>query len=286
MQIENCRAVVTGAGAGIGRGIALALANDGAAHVICADFNPATAESTAAELRTLGTDATSYKVDVGQRHEIEALADYAWSRAGGVDILFNNAGVSRVALGFDLSDADITWLMQVNIIGVLNGTRIFGRRMLRAPSKGWICNTASEAGVGGDLPMLATYAGTKHFVIGFTDGLRADYGDRLGLSVLCPGVVASEMWKTGQARPAALGGPIEGDLTAKAYMEAHGIPADVAGRIAVDGVKEEAFFIWTDPHTIEHAEARYNLQQVGHRRQWPTGFKGTKTQPFRLQTAD
>ena len=131
-------------------------------------------------------------------------------RWAGVELLFNNAGASRVSLGFEISDEDIAWLVQVNIMGVLNGTRIFGRRMLAAPTMGWICNTSSEAGIVSHLPMLATYSGTKHFVVGFTDSLRADYGDRLGFSVLCPGLVASEMWRIGQARPAELGGTYRG----------------------------------------------------------------------------
>ena len=83
MDIVNSRAVVTGAGAGIGRGIALALAQHGAAHVICADIALANAERTAAELRAIGTDASAYCVDVGQRTQIEALAEYAWSQMGG-----------------------------------------------------------------------------------------------------------------------------------------------------------------------------------------------------------
>src|SRR6202041_1753304 len=132
MKIEGTRAAVTGAATGIGRGIALALAEKGAAFVAIADLDLDAAERTAAEVRARGAKAISARVDVRHRAELEKFADLAWAQAGGIDLLFNNAGVARVARAFDIADADIDWLLPGNFMGGVHGTRGVGRGRLRA----------------------------------------------------------------------------------------------------------------------------------------------------------
>lgn len=271
MKIEGARAAVTGGASGIGRGIALALADKGAAFVAIADLDLEAAERTATEVRARGAQALAARVDVRHRAELERFADHGWGQAGGIDLLFNNAGVARVALAFDISDADIEWLIQVNLMGVIHGTRVFGRRMLETGTKGWICNTASEAGVHAGSPYLATYTATKHGVVGFSDAVRTDYSGKLGVSVLCPGIVASSMWNTGSHRPVEFGGPFVHDPAAKAYMEENGIRPEEAGRVAVEGVEAGAFFIFTHSHAIDLAEHRFRDQRAGSERRWPPG---------------
>src|ERR1700733_14748711 len=224
MKIEGTRAAVTGAATGIGRGIALALAEKGAAFVAIADLDLDAAESTATEVRARGAKAISARVDVRHRAELEKFADLAWAQAGGIDLLFNNAGVARVARAFDISDADIDWLIQVNLMGVIHGTRVFGQRMLQAGTQAWICNTASEAGVHGGSPYLAAYTASKHGVVGYSDAVRTDYNGELGVSVLCPGIVASSMWNTGAHRPAEVGGPFAHDPAAESLYGRAGHP--------------------------------------------------------------
>jgi NAD(P)-dependent dehydrogenase (short-subunit alcohol dehydrogenase family) len=280
MDIKGKRAVVTGGGNGIGRGIALALAEDGAKQIIIADINTADGERAAEELRARGVDAVHRKVDIGKLDEIEALADFAWKRMGGVDLLFNNAGASRVAPAFDISDQDVAWLIQINVMGVVNGSRVFGRRMIADGIKGWITNTSSQAGIGSRTPLLATYTGTKHFVVGYTDALRADYGDKLGFSVVCPGLVATNMWQVGMMRGEEFGGPIAGDPDAKTYMHDKGIAPEAAGRSVVDGIKAESFFIWTHP-SLEICEERYRDQEESSVRQWGDKARQARPQPFR-----
>lgn len=279
MDVKGTRAVITGGGNGIGRGIALALAEDGAAKIVIADINPADGERTVEELRGRGVDASYRRVNVASLEEIEALADFAWERMGGVDLLFNNAGASRLARAFDISDQDIAWLIQVNVMGVVNGSRVFGRRMLEQPTRGWITNTSSQAGIGSRTPFLATYTGTKHFVVGWTEGLRADYGDRMGFSVVCPGLVASNMWQIGKARPAEFGGPFTDDPAAREYMQKTGIPPEDAGRSVVDGVKAESFFIWTHPSLVL-CEQRFRDQEESSIRQFGADARGDRLQPF------
>ena len=255
-------------------------AEDGAAQIVIADINEDDGERTAAELRARGVDAVLRRTDVGRLDDIAGLADFAWDRMGGVDLLFNNAGASRVARGFDISDEDIAWLVQINIMAVVNGSRVFGRRMLEAPTKGWICNTSSQAGIGSRTPLLATYSGTKHFVVGYTDTLRSDYGDRLGFSVVCPGLVATNMWQVGMTRAPQFGGPLAGDPSARDYMRDHGIPPEQAGRSVVDGIRAESFFIWTHP-SLEICEERFGDQRDSGERQWPEGATAARPKPFR-----
>lgn len=274
MEIAGARAVVTGSATGIGRGIALALADAGAAAILLADVNVEKAESVAGEVAARGAEAAVRHCDIRQRSALEALADFAWDRLGGVDLLFNNAGVGRPALAFDLADEDIAWQVEVNLIGTIQGTRIFGRRMLEAPSKAWICNTASQAGISARDPLLAAYTATKHGIVGYTDALRSDYGDRLGLSVLCPAVVATDMWQSGVTRQAEFGGPVAGDPEAKIFMDREGLDPEHVGRLAVDGVRDELFFIWTQPFTIELAEQRFAEERAASLHQWPAGTNG------------
>ncbi len=276
MEITGARAVVTGAAAGIGRGIALALADAGAAAIIIADVNREKAESVAGEVAARGAEADVRICDIRERDAIEALADFSWQKMGRVDLLFNNAGVGRTALAFDLADEDIAWQVEVNLIGTIQGTRIFGRRMLDAPGKGWICNTASQAGISARDPLLAAYTATKHGIVGYTDALRNEVGDRLGLSLLCPAVVATDMWQSGMTRQPAFGGPFAGDPEAKLFMDREGLDPDDVGRLAVDGVRDELFWIWTQPFTIELAEQRVAEQRAESLQQWPTGDAGVE----------
>jgi NAD(P)-dependent dehydrogenase (short-subunit alcohol dehydrogenase family) len=271
MRIEGTRAAVTGGATGIGRGIALALADKGAAFVAIADLDLEAAERTATEVRARGAKAITARVDVRHRAELEKFADLGWAQAGGIDLMFNNAGVARVGRAFDISDADIDWLIQVNLMGVIHGTRVFGQRMLEAGTKGWICNTASDAGVHGATPFIAAYTATKHGVVGYSDAVRTDYSGKLGVSVLCPGIVASSMWNTGAHRQAEFGGPFPHDPAAKAYMEERGLRPEEAGRVAVEGVEAGAFFIFTHSHAIDLAERRFRDQRAGSERRWPPG---------------
>lgn len=274
MEIAGARAVVTGSATGIGRGIALALADAGAASIVLADLNIEKAEAVAREIAARGAKAMVRPCDIRERLALEALADFAWGWMGGVDLLFNNAGVGRPALAFDLADDDIAWQVEVNLIGTIQGTRIFGRRMLGAPTKGWICNTASQAGISARDPLLAAYTATKHGIVGYTDALRSDYGDRLGLSVLCPAVVATDMWQAGMTRQPEFGGPFAGDPEAKVFMDREGLDPEDVGRLAVEGVRDELFFIWTQPFTIELAEQRFAEERAASLHQWPKGAEG------------
>jgi NAD(P)-dependent dehydrogenase (short-subunit alcohol dehydrogenase family) len=271
MDITGKGAVVTGAGSGIGRGIALALAKAGASGVIVADVQSQSAEAVAAEVRALGAKSAAFRCDVSRADSVEALADFAWQTLGRVDILCNNAGVVTTGPGFETSEQDMRWQFEVNVFGVFFGCKIFGQRFLKNPERTWICNTGSHHSVGTPSIGLPTYVATKHAVLGFTDAFRLEYGSRIGFSILCPGIVNTNAWDATRNRPAALGGPASGNPQNQAALQNYGLPAEFVGQLVADGIRNEEFFIWTHPFTLELLEKRYQEGRTSIGRQWPDG---------------
>ena len=271
MDITGKGAVVTGAGSGIGRGIALALAKAGALGVIVADVQSERAEAVAAEVRALGAKSAAFRCDVSRADSVEALADFAWKTLGRVDILCNNAGVVTTGPGFETSEQDLRWQFEVNVFGVFFGCRIFGQRFLKNPDRTWICNTGSHHSVGTPSIGLPTYVATKHAVLGFTDAFRLEYGSRIGFSILCPGIVNTNAWDATRNRPAALGGPASGNPQNQTALQNYGLPPEFVGQLVADGIRNEEFFIWTHPFTLELLEKRYQEGKASIERQWPDG---------------
>jgi meso-butanediol dehydrogenase / (S,S)-butanediol dehydrogenase / diacetyl reductase len=271
MDITGKGAVVTGAGSGIGRGIALALAKAGALGVIVADVQSERAEAVAAEVRALGAQSAGFQCDVSRADSVEALADFAWKTLGRVDILCNNAGVVTTGPGFETSEQDLRWQFEVNVFGVFFGCKVFGQRFLKNEERTWICNTGSHHSVGTPSIGLPTYVATKHAVLGFTDAFRLEYGNRIGFSILCPGIVNTNAWDAARNRPPALGGPAHGNPQNQAALQNYGLPAEFVGQLVADGIRNEEFFIWTHPFTLELLEKRYQEGKTSIERQWPQG---------------
>ncbi len=240
-------AVITGGASGIGLAIAEALVSEGA-RVAIADIKGA--EQAAA---ALGDNARGYRCDVTQMSDIEALADAAWSEFGQVDLLFNNAGVMPgVAPLTGASENDLRWVYEVNVFGAWNVCKVFVERLTGQGSPAHIVNTGSENSLCALGPMMAVYNSSKHAVLGFTDILRHELPDFIGISLLCPGVVKTSLASSVEARPEDFGGPEKnqlGDMTIG--ME----PAELARR-CLDGVRRGDFFIVTHYATRYMAEER------------------------------
>jgi meso-butanediol dehydrogenase / (S,S)-butanediol dehydrogenase / diacetyl reductase len=271
MEIRGTGAVVTGAGSGIGRGIALALAQAGAEGIVIADVQQDRLDTVAEEIRSTGTKATTFRCDVSKSESVEALADVAWTSLSHVEILCNNAGVVTTGPGFETTEQDVRWQFDVNVFGVFFGCKSFGRRFLECGAKAWICNTGSHHSVGTPSVGLPAYVATKHAVLGFTDAFRLEYGDRVGFSILCPGIVNTNAWDAGRNRPIDLGGPTQGSPQNQAALQAYGLSPEFVGQLVAKGIREEEFFIWTHPFTQELIEKRYQECRDSIRRQWPDG---------------
>lgn len=180
---DGAVAVVTGAASGIGRALALALAQRGAT-VHAADVNEQAVQDLALEHGAL----VPCRLDVSDEPAVAALLDRVVNEHGGIDYLFNNAGI---VLGGEFGAANAAqWqrIVDVNLWGVVHGTR-HGYRHMRRQGHGHIVNTASTAGV---MPVKhsAAYATTKHAVVGLSTALRAEAAEHgIGVSVVIPGLV-------------------------------------------------------------------------------------------------
>jgi NAD(P)-dependent dehydrogenase (short-subunit alcohol dehydrogenase family) len=179
-------AAVTGGARGIGRATAQALARAGA-RVAIGDLDAELAARIAAEVGALGL-----QLDVTDRDSFERFLDEVESALGPLDVLVNNAGIVHLGPFLDEDDAATRRQFDVNVFGVVNGTRLGVPRLLRRP-EGHLVNVASSAGKIAP-PGIATYVATKHAVVGLTEAVRAEHLDSpLEFSIVMPGVVKTEM---------------------------------------------------------------------------------------------
>lgn len=188
--IAGATAVVTGAGSGIGRSIALALANEGM-NVVAADIELAAADRVSAEISALGVESVGVQTDVSSLDEVSALADTAYDRFGSVEVLVNNAGVTLrpFRASWDTSYRDFQWVINVNLWGVLNGHYAFVPRMLNTAGDKHIVNTSSITSL---LSMAghSAYSASKGAIDGFSRAAREELATQgIGLSILHPGAV-------------------------------------------------------------------------------------------------
>jgi NAD(P)-dependent dehydrogenase (short-subunit alcohol dehydrogenase family) len=254
-DLKDRVAVVTGAASGIGRGIARAFAAKGC-HVVVADVDGAGAEQVASELATRGIRSLAAQCDVTDPAALEGLADRAWTTFGRVDVLCNNAGVGSTSLVAETSSNDVQWIFAVNVFGVLNGCAAFVPRFRAAGGPAHILNTGSEHSLGVPFPGMGIYTASKHAVLGLSDVLRRELaGFDIGVSVLCPAVVRTEIWDAGRTRGERFGGPVRSPEVFRQFMES-GMDPDEVGRIAVAGVERNDFLILTHPEVRAVAEER------------------------------
>jgi NAD(P)-dependent dehydrogenase (short-subunit alcohol dehydrogenase family) len=253
-------AFVTGAANGIGLGICRALARNGA-NIVLADIEKAQLEIARRELSTFNVRTHAIEVDVSDADAYERAADQAEAEFGDIHLLFNNAGVS---LGptplWQVTPAQWEWIFGVNIHGVINGIRTFVPRMQRHGEAGHIVNTASIGGLQVN-PKLrnGSYAMTKYAVVAASEALALDLeGSPIGVSVLCPALVATTLYASPQRRPARLGGGFghPGSEAAKARFS-EGLPPDDVGRRVLDAVARSEFFIFTHEEPRAWIEARH-----------------------------
>jgi NAD(P)-dependent dehydrogenase (short-subunit alcohol dehydrogenase family) len=201
-SVRGSHAVVTGAGSGIGRGIALALAADGA-DVVVADVDAEAAERVAGEIRALGQLAIAVRTDVSRLTEVQALADVAYETLGSVEILVNNAGVALRPFrsSWDTSYEDFSWVIGVNLWGVLHGHQAFVPRMLETTGSRHIVNTSSMSNVI-DAVGASAYAAAKGAVTSFSIAAAAELAPvGIGLTILLPGHVTTALATSERLRP-------------------------------------------------------------------------------------
>src|SRR6266498_5534367 len=230
-NLKGKTAVVTGGASGIGRALCLAFAGDGA-QVVVADIDESGMAETAAGVEKAGSRALTVKTDVTKLASVEALAERAWAEMGGVHIVCNNAGVA-VHGGLEAAiHRDWEWVLAVNLWGVIHGVEAFVPRMIAQKQPGHIVNTASMAGLIASQG-LGVYNTSKYAVVGLSETLQKDLRQHnIGVSVLCPMGVSTNIRTSDRTRPAELknaGGPEVNDWFQ--LIGRYLTPEDVAGRV-------------------------------------------------------
>lgn len=194
-------ALVTGASRGIGKSIALELSKAGASVVINYSKDQSGAESTCSTIRGEGGYAEVYKADVADYEEVSEMIDYIANRFGKIDILINNAGISKIGLFIDSSAEDFSSIINTNLMGVINCSHCAVKKMLQKKS-GVIINISSIWGnVGASCEVL--YSASKGGINSFTKALSKEAAPSgIRVNAIAPGVIDTEMnkWLTGEER--------------------------------------------------------------------------------------
>ncbi|MBK7249864.1 MAG: membrane-bound PQQ-dependent dehydrogenase, glucose/quinate/shikimate family [Gammaproteobacteria bacterium] len=195
--------VVTGAGSGIGGGLARHAAGLGM-QVIAADVDEAGLRQLEETIRSRGQSIETRRTDVRDEQAVEALASHAFAKHGKVHLLFNNAGVLVDGKSWERPMRDWRWSFEVNVYGAIHGIRAFVPRMLAQGEPGRIVNTSSQGGLMSGGMYLGPYQATKHAVTALTETLYAELALEdapITVSCLCPGEVATDIWKSDRLRP-------------------------------------------------------------------------------------
>jgi len=217
-------AVVTGGASGIGLALAHRLAAEGM-HLVVADVEEPALAAAVTELSSHGVEVLAVPTDVSVWESVEALAAASVDRFGAVHVVCNNAGVGAGGLSWEMSLAEWSWIVGVNLWGVIHGIRAFVPLLL-AQDEGHVVNTASMAGLIAG-PGMAAYCGTKHAVVGVTESLHYELmarGSAVRATVVCPGIIATRLMEADRNWPERLG-----DRPAATTPAAPAVPGDAGG---------------------------------------------------------
>ncbi len=230
------RAVITGAGSGLGRALALDLAGRGASLMI-SDIVESSAQETAALVRGQGAQAEAIRCDVTDRDSVFSLVEETEMRLGGIDLIANNAGVAVGGPFDEISIEDWRWAVDINLWGVIYGCQAAIPKM-RAQGHGYVVNIASAAGLLAP-PSMSAYNVTKAGVVSLSETLYAEYKTRgIRVAVVCPTFFRTNII-----------GAIRGATTKKEdaqvirWMERSKVQAPGVAKAAIDSVRDGKLYV-------------------------------------------
>jgi NAD(P)-dependent dehydrogenase (short-subunit alcohol dehydrogenase family) len=251
-QLAGRVAVVTGAASGIGRALAKRLGAEGM-RVVVADVESAALDGVAEGLAAAGVRCLAVRTDVTSQDALLALAERTYEAFGAAHVLCNNAGVFAGGLSWEAPLSDFEWVLGVNTLGVLHGIRAFVPRMLAGGEPGHVVNTVSMASLTYG-PTSSAYFVSKHATLALSESLYLELkakGAKIGVSALCPELVATKIGESERNRPLHLK---RGDEPAsperdaienaiKAATAAQGISPDAIAERALAAIREDRFYV-------------------------------------------
>ena len=243
-------AVVTGAASGIGLALTERFVAEGM-KVVMADIEAGPLATASERLRRDGATVLPIRVDVSQPGDVERLADEAYRAFGAAHVVCNNAGVAVIGAVHEHTLADWQWVINVNLWGVIHGVRVFLPRMLAGGDEGHVVNTASMAGLT-TAPFMSVYDVTKHGVVALSESMYKELalsGAPIGVSVVCPGLIETNIMRSSRNRPESLAEEGKAGPPAQAFAQslsdrlAGGYPPSEVANQVVAGIQEARFYI-------------------------------------------
>jgi NAD(P)-dependent dehydrogenase (short-subunit alcohol dehydrogenase family) len=225
-------------------------------RIVAADIEQAALDRAVLEIRALGVDAAGVLADVSKLEDVQRLADVTWGRFGGCHVLFNNAGVSVHGPIAAMTHDDWQWVMGVNLWGPIHGVEVFVPRMIAQGQGGHIVSTSSFAGL---VPNddLGVYCVTKYGVVALMEVLYRELrAHDIGVSVLCPMRIETNISASARNRPPELGGPAAGTPPGhvRPLQAGRVITVDDVAPLVVTAIREKRLYI------VPHEESRGFVQ--------------------------
>lgn len=255
-EFKDKVAVVTGAASGIGYGLAERCAQEGM-KVVLADVEESALAKAEKDIKATGATTLAVRTDVSKATDVEALAQKTLDAFGAVHLLCNNAGVSAGFTAWRSTLADWQWVLGVNLWGVIYGVHFFVPIMIEQDTESHVVNTASAAGL-----LTGTYnspyAVTKHGVVALSETLYRELvqgGHNIGVSVLCPGFIKTNIGESARNRPAELQNDptVEQEKLADPNIQAmrqfyrqgveNGMPPEQVADMVFSAIREKKFYI-------------------------------------------
>ena len=277
MDISGKTAIVTGAASGIGLGIATALAEAGA-NVVMADIQKAAVEQAAHGLSGTNKRVMAVQIDVTQEQSVlDALAE-AERNFGKLHIACNNAGVPMHGTRMvDVPPSDWQFVIGVNMWGIIHGIRHFVPAILKHGEEGHIVNTASVAGFqnrrGTD---QGPYSMTKYAALSLSEALEIELeGTNIGVSVLCPGPIATNIARGARNRPDQMGGPLikaNDEAILAERLATSGLDPMKVGERVVDAIRTKTFYAFVSAVPADVIRARHRRIEAALDSPWVTHY--------------
>ena len=261
-QFKGRGAVVTGGARGIGRALTLALAEAGLSVAIL-DVDEAAGAETADAAQKRGVEALAVRCDVSLPDDLDHAYKEVERALGVPGLLWANTGVGAMGGVLSNPDENLDWVYGVNVLGMARTLRRFVGPMREAGRPGHVGITASVAGLTPIRSYAALYGASKFGVIGLAEALRAELGeanDPIGVTVLCPGLVATRIWDAGRARPERFGGATSlPEEVGQRWREEGMDPAWIA-RVALERADAGGGYVTpVDPHSKDDLQARHDM---------------------------